>query len=56
VHVPPSFRLRDVGAGGAPVPLSRRKGKEKEKTKEKAQSPERDWGVDDDDVIIIDSD
>jgi len=55
-HVPPSFRLRDAGAGGAPVPLSRRKGKEKEKMKERTQSPERDWGVDDDDVIIIDSD
>jgi ubiquitin fusion degradation protein 1 len=56
-HIPPSFRARDVGAGGAPVPLSRRKGKEKQKTKkDKSPSPEQDWGVDDDDIIVIDSD
>jgi len=56
-HVPPSFRARDVGAGGAPVPLPRRKGKEKQKAeKQKSPSPDQDWGVDDDDVIVIDSD
>jgi ubiquitin fusion degradation protein 1 len=57
IHVPLSFRTREIGAGGAPVPLSRRKGKEKEPAKKaKSPSPEHDWGVDDDDVIVIDSD
>ncbi|KAL0946632.1 hypothetical protein HGRIS_012829 [Hohenbuehelia grisea] len=44
-----------VGAGGARVPtLPQRNSKQKEKEKERSPSP--DWGVDDDDVIMIDSD
>lgn len=57
MHIPPSFRGRDLGAGGAavPQPPSRRKDKQKAK-KQKSPSPEFDWGVDDEDVIVIDSD
>lgn len=54
-QVPPSFRSRDVGAGGAPVPVpSARRGASQQKQKERSPTP--DWGVDDDDVIEIDSD
>ena len=64
-RAPPSFNSRDVGTGGAPVPqlpsrrnrdavpAGNRKGKAK---KEKSPSPEYDWGVEDDDIIEIDSD
>ncbi|KAF7973400.1 hypothetical protein HWV62_15189 [Athelia sp. TMB] len=54
---PVSFNGRDLGAGGAavPQPPSRRKDKQKSK-KQRSPSPEMDWGVDDDDVIHIDSD
>ncbi|KAJ7097838.1 ubiquitin fusion degradation protein UFD1-domain-containing protein [Mycena belliarum] len=46
--------LGPVGAGGARIPRlpQRMSGK----AKEKARSPSPDWGVDDDDVIMIDSD
>lgn len=64
-RAPLTFNSRDVGAGGAPVPQlpSRRSGnvvlagngKGKAK-KEKSPSPEHDWGVEDDDIIEIDSD
>ncbi|KAF5381047.1 hypothetical protein D9615_004032 [Tricholomella constricta] len=47
--------LGPVGAGGARVPRPpQRNYKEKEKQKERSTSP--DWGVDDDDVIMVDSD
>ncbi|KAL6305331.1 ubiquitin fusion degradation protein UFD1-domain-containing protein [Sparassis latifolia] len=43
------------GAGGAIVPvLPQRSGRQEQRQKERSPSP--DWGVDDDDVIIIDSD
>jgi ubiquitin fusion degradation protein 1 len=56
-YVPSSFRMSNPGARGAPVsqPPSRRREKQNAKTK-KSSSPELDWGVDDDDVIVIDSD
>ncbi|KAH7889420.1 UFD1-domain-containing protein [Phlebopus sp. FC_14] len=44
-HVPPSFRGRDLGA-----PSRQPKGSQKRR------SPTPDWGVDDDDIIDIDSD
>ncbi|KAI0064591.1 ubiquitin fusion degradation protein I [Artomyces pyxidatus] len=44
----------EVGAGGASVPrLPQRAGKA---ARQRSPSPEEDWGVDDDDVIEIDSD
>ncbi|KAH7929740.1 UFD1-domain-containing protein [Leucogyrophana mollusca] len=49
--VPPSFRGRELGAGGAPAPQARHTPKPKPN-----RSPTPDWGVDDDDVIEIDSD
>ncbi|KAJ7430727.1 ubiquitin fusion degradation protein UFD1-domain-containing protein [Mycena galericulata] len=50
--------LGPVGAGGARIPRvpQRQNGKQKQKDSEKARSPSPDWGVDDDDVIMIDSD
>ncbi|KAG6918148.1 hypothetical protein DXG01_016337 [Tephrocybe rancida] len=50
--------LGPVGAGGARIPKlpQRNSNKEKAKEKEKRRSPSPDWGVDDDDVIMIDSD
>ncbi len=49
-----------VGAGGASVPRqppSRNgKGKQKHAEKERERSATPDWGVDDDDVIMVDSD
>ncbi|KAJ6623556.1 ubiquitin fusion degradation protein UFD1-domain-containing protein [Mycena sp. CBHHK59/15] len=50
--------LGPVGAGGARIPRvpQRTNRKQKEKEQEKARSPTPDWGVDDDDVIMIDSD
>jgi ubiquitin fusion degradation protein 1 len=50
----PSFRSRELGAGGAPVPrLPSRKSGQKQQQK----SPSPDFGVDDDDdVIVVDSD
>lgn len=46
--------LGPVGAGGARVPRLPRRDSKKEKEKERSPSP--DWGVDDDDVIMSDSD
>lgn len=49
-HVPPSFRGRSLGASGtnaASLPT---------KSQLKRRSPTPDWGVDDDDIIEIDSD
>ncbi|KAG5653838.1 hypothetical protein H0H81_010111 [Sphagnurus paluster] len=46
--------LGPVGAGGARVPRPPQRNVKKEKEKERSPSP--DWGVDDDDVIMIDSD
>ncbi|GLB34864.1 putative ubiquitin fusion degradation protein UFD1 [Lyophyllum shimeji] len=46
--------LGPVGAGGARIPRLPRRESTKEKEKERSPSP--DWGVDDDDVIMIDSD
>jgi len=58
--VPSSFRDRERGAGGAPVPKPPnrrvRSGKQKEKENQKARSPTPDFGVDEEDVIVIDSD
>ncbi|KAF9246176.1 UFD1-domain-containing protein [Melanogaster broomeanus] len=48
-HVPPSFRGGSLGAGGVAVPPQ-------PKRQPKQRSPTPDWGVDDDDVIEIDSD
>lgn len=45
-HVPPSFRGRSLGTI-ASVPT---------KSQPKRRSPTPDWGVDDDDIIEIDSD
>ncbi|KAH7912224.1 UFD1-domain-containing protein [Hygrophoropsis aurantiaca] len=50
--VPQSFRGRDLGAGGAPVPQTR----QASKPTQQRRSPTPDWGVDDDDIIEIDSD
>ncbi|KAJ3725835.1 ubiquitin fusion degradation protein UFD1-domain-containing protein [Lentinula raphanica] len=50
---------REVGAGGAQVPYSqqRNSGGQTGKKKQRSPSPDIDWGVDDDeDVIMIDSD
>lgn len=44
--------LGPVGAGGARIPRI----PQRQNGKEKARSPSPDWGVDDDDVIMIDSD
>jgi ubiquitin fusion degradation protein 1 len=52
-YIPPSIQPRNLGAGSAPPSRHREKPKSK---KPRSPSPERDWGVDDDDVIIIDSD
>ncbi|KAJ7685284.1 ubiquitin fusion degradation protein UFD1-domain-containing protein [Mycena polygramma] len=47
--------LGPVGAGGARIPrIPQRNNSAKQKEKERSPSP--DWGVDDDDVIMIDSD
>ncbi|KAG5647245.1 hypothetical protein DXG03_000780 [Asterophora parasitica] len=46
--------LGPVGAGGARVPRLPTRNSKKDKEKERSPSP--DWGVDDDDVIMIDSD
>ncbi|KAJ7271878.1 ubiquitin fusion degradation protein I [Mycena haematopus] len=46
--------LGPVGAGGARIP--RVPQRTNSKPKEKQRSPSPDWGVDDDDVIMIDSD
>lgn len=43
-----------VGAGGARAPRVPQRNIKQEKQKERSPSP--DWGVDDDDVIMIDSD
>ncbi|THH12517.1 hypothetical protein EW146_g7624 [Bondarzewia mesenterica] len=49
-----SFGTSTVGAGGASVPrVSPRAGRQ---IRQRSPSPEEDWGVDDDDVIVIDSD
>ncbi|OJA18427.1 hypothetical protein AZE42_06984 [Rhizopogon vesiculosus] len=45
-HVPPSFRGRDLGSSTVPRPTGQ----------SKRRSPTPDWGVDDDDIIDIDSD
>lgn len=47
--------LGPVGAGGARVPRVPQRN-EKPKQGKKDRSPSPDWGVDDDDVIMIDSD
>ncbi|KAF9227505.1 UFD1-domain-containing protein [Gyrodon lividus] len=47
-HVPPSFRGHSFGVGGAPVPPRPQQSKRR--------SPTPDWGIDDDDIIEIDSD
>lgn len=56
-RVPPSFRGPtgpiELGAGGARVPRPPQRGKAQKK---KERSPTPDWDVDDDDVIMIDSD
>ena len=46
-----SYNTGPIGAGGArgPRPPQRRQS-------QRSPSPEEDWGVDDDDVIVIDSD
>ncbi|KAF8077860.1 ubiquitin fusion degradation protein UFD1-domain-containing protein [Lyophyllum atratum] len=46
--------LGPVGAGGARIPRIPRRDSKKEEEKQRSPSP--DWGVDDDDVIMIDSD
>ncbi|KAG6866997.1 hypothetical protein C0991_003913 [Blastosporella zonata] len=46
--------LGPVGAGGARIPRLPQRNNSQEKEKERSPSP--DWGVDDDDVIMIDSD
>lgn len=49
-HIPPSFRGRNIGsAGGRPLPRQTT-------AQPKRRSPTPDWGVDDDDMIDIDSD
>lgn len=49
-HIPPSFRGRDLGGpGGRPLPRQTT-------AQSKRRSPTPDWGVDDDDMIDIDSD
>ncbi|KIK08271.1 hypothetical protein K443DRAFT_590002 [Laccaria amethystina LaAM-08-1] len=45
-----------VGAGGAVIPQLPQRNSQQQKGKEKERSPSPDWGVDDDDVIMIDSD
>ncbi|KAG6331652.1 hypothetical protein ID866_7436 [Astraeus odoratus] len=47
-HVPPSFRGRDIGSGGVSV--------SRQAKQPKRRSPTPDWGVDDDEIIEIDSD
>ncbi|KAG1756620.1 UFD1-domain-containing protein [Suillus paluster] len=47
-HIPPSFRGRDLGATGG--------GYRQANVQSKQRSPTPDWGVDDDDIIDIDSD
>ncbi|ETW86077.1 hypothetical protein HETIRDRAFT_415043 [Heterobasidion irregulare TC 32-1] len=42
-----------VGAGGASVPRIPQRAR---RPRERSPSPEEDWGVDDDDVIVVDSD
>jgi ubiquitin fusion degradation protein 1 len=49
--VPPSFRS-EMGSGARPSRPVGNGGKQKKKER----SPSPDWGVDDDDVIMIDSD
>ena len=49
-HVPPSFRGRTLGATGASAASL------PTKSQPKRRSPTPDWGVDDDDIIEIDSD
>lgn len=46
-HVPPSFQGRSLGTSTASLPI---------KSQPKRRSPTPDWGVDDDDIIEIDSD
>ncbi|KAF8212136.1 ubiquitin fusion degradation protein I [Mycena galopus ATCC 62051] len=48
--------LGPVGAGGARIPRIPQRTNPNEKQKQKQRSPSPDWGVDDDDVIMIDSD
>jgi ubiquitin fusion degradation protein 1 len=49
--------LGPVGAGGARIPrIPQRIQKQKQKQAKKERSPSPDWGVDDDDVVMIDSD
>ncbi|KAK0463974.1 ubiquitin fusion degradation protein I [Desarmillaria tabescens] len=48
--------LGTVGAGGARVPRIPRRNNATPQQQQKARSPSPDWGVDDDDVIMIDSD
>ncbi|KAG9318814.1 UFD1-domain-containing protein [Chiua virens] len=49
-HVPPSFRGRSLGASGTS------NASPSTKSQSKRRSPTPDWGVDDDDIIDIDSD
>ncbi|KII88340.1 hypothetical protein PLICRDRAFT_54181 [Plicaturopsis crispa FD-325 SS-3] len=54
-RAPSSFRPGGpVGAGGAPVPVLPQRASSKQEKRNRSPSP--DWGVDDDDVIVIDSD
>ncbi|KAF7338219.1 Ubiquitin fusion degradation protein 1 [Mycena venus] len=48
--------LGPVGAGGARIPRIPQRSNSAKEEKAKARSPSPDWGVDDDDVIMIDSD
>lgn len=48
-HVPASFRGRSLGVAGTTASLPT-------KSQSKRRSPTPDWGVDDDDIIEIDSD
>jgi len=51
--------LGPTGAGGASIPRlpnRQQSSKDKQKVVEKERSPTPDWGVDDDDIIEIDSD